>query len=172
MESWEWVKHKNGSTSGYLFLVQVQSPVNNLPHTVLVKDLLVEGGTEWNNSLILDTFWLEEAETVLQIRISKRGGEHKLIWGLKTKGVFSLKSTYHVAIQKLREERGETSVGSEEVGLWKNIWDLDVPQVDNFLWKANTNNLPTRQNLCTRNVINEGTCLICQQDIENVIHTL
>lgn len=77
---------------------KIQSPTKNLHDTTLVKELLGDGGSGWNIPLVLNTFWSEEAEFILSILISKRGGEDKLIWGLNSKGIFTMKSTYYATI--------------------------------------------------------------------------
>lgn len=71
------------------------------------------------------------------------------------------------------DEKGTTSVGSEGKDLWNPIWDLNVlGKVKNFIWKANTNSFLIRQNLAMKKVLDEGSCLICKQEEEMVIHTL
>lgn len=76
-------------------------------------------------------------------------------------------------MQKYREDMGATSKKGEFRGLWKKIWRLVIPEkVKNLMWKANTNTLSTRHNMCKRKVINDDRCIICQQDEEIVVHTL
>lgn len=105
---------------------QVQSPLKNLVASPVIKDLLEKGGLEWNRSLILDTFRPEEVDIILSILFSRRGGKDKLIWGLKAKGTFTIKSAYYAAVQGLRV--GRESSSNEETGLYKSIQSLDVPE--------------------------------------------
>lgn len=69
----------------------------------------------------MDTFWPKEAEIILGIHVSKRGGEDKLILDLHTKGIFTIMSAYYAAIQNMRKDSSSTSTDSEERELWKSI---------------------------------------------------
>lgn len=48
---------------------------------------------------MMNTFWPEEAEIILNIPVSKRGGEDKLIWGLHNKALFTVESSYQTDIK-------------------------------------------------------------------------
>lgn len=58
---------------------QVQSLIKNPYDSALEQDLLEEGGLGWNKPLVLDTFWPKGAEVIVNIFVSKRGGEDKII---------------------------------------------------------------------------------------------
>lgn len=58
---------------------QVLSLIKNPNDSALVLDLLEKGGLGWNKPLVLDTFWPEGAEVILNISVSKRSGEDKII---------------------------------------------------------------------------------------------
>lgn len=57
----------------------------------------------------MDTFWHEEAETILGIPISKRRGKDKLIWRIYSKGIFTVKSAYYATCQNMRKDNCSTS---------------------------------------------------------------
>ena len=56
---------------------------------------------------------------------------------------------------------------------WKKLWILNVPpKVRTFMWRACSNNLPTRDNLRRRKVHSTGVCRLCQQKTETTGHVL
>lgn len=89
---------------------KIQSPVSILDVTdAKVQELLAEDGKVWNSNLILETFWTNEAITILSIPISQRRGEDKLIWGLTNKDTFTIRSAYFAAMQLNKANLGEPS---------------------------------------------------------------
>ena len=67
----------------------------------------------------------------------------------------------------------EHSRAGEEGKLWKLIWELNVPpKIRNFMWRAVSNILPTRDNLYRRRVAVESTCEFCHQHLETEAHLL
>lgn len=66
--------------------IKVQSIVKILPQTTTIKELLIEGGTTWNEELINSIFWVNETKAILSIPLSKNWVEDKLIWALIENG--------------------------------------------------------------------------------------
>lgn len=109
-------------------------------------------------------FWEEEARAILQMLISASGRAEKLIWEHAANGEFSVKSAYFIALNLKMENRGEGSNKEAQCRMWKNIWQLSIPnKVKNFLWRASTNTAPTNHNLRSKRAIDNGTCPICTQ---------
>lgn len=98
---------------------QIQSPITILSKEARVSDLFIEGELKWNASLINQIFWFEETEIITQIPISRSGREDKFYWGGTKKGLFSVRSAYHLANQLQYTAIGETSFGNEEDKMWK-----------------------------------------------------
>lgn len=110
---------------------------------------------------------------IQQIPISKSGGVDKLIRVVTKKGTFSVRSTYHLAIQLKQTVKGETSRGKEEEDFWLKSWQLQIlGKVKNFIWPALKNILPTRFNLLSKKIKCKRLCLICKQEERTVIHML
>ena len=64
------------------------------------------------------------------------------------------------------------SIG-ERSKVWKQIWDLQIPNVEKtFLWRVCHESLPTRQNLQRRKVIEDAFCLFYKMEDETAIHIL
>lgn len=56
---------------------------------------------------------------------------------------------------------------------WRKLWNLKVPpKVKNFIWRALTGCLPTKDQLLARRVAVNITCPVCNIDPENVLQTL
>jgi hypothetical protein len=111
----------------------------------------INGG--WDEQLVRDTFWMEDAEAILSIPIGE-GVPDRPAWHFDSKGLFSVKSAYKVAVQHRDNEAGrnaEVSVRGGTVGAqspWHKIWQLKVPnKVQMFLWHFIYNSLPMRNNL-------------------------
>ena len=56
---------------------------------------------------------------------------------------------------------------------WRTIWQLHIPsKIRSFAWRACKNVLPTKANLCSRNIIADATCEACGLDAETSGHVL
>ena len=67
----------------------------------------------------------------------------------------------------------EHSRAHEDKRLWNKIWRLRVPpKVQNFLWRACSDVLPTRANIARRRLPIDPSFAICGQAEESVCHAL
>lgn len=98
---------------------KVQSPLVVLDEDAKIHELLLEYGKEWNFNLISKIFWDQEANIILSIPISQRGGEDKMIWCLTEKGTFIVKSVFAYALQLRQVNNGEPSYYDEQDRKWK-----------------------------------------------------
>lgn len=70
----------------------------------------------------------------------------------------------------IRDHRATSSIISKE---WKKIWNIvAIPQVRVFIWKACTNNLPTKSNLCRRGCEVDPICAMCGEGFETIDYLL
>ena len=68
---------------------------------------------------------------------------------------------------------GDHSLARQDGRVWRSIWALNTPpKVQNFLWRAYANILPTRANLQRRKVKVDAHCAICRHHEETVNHIL
>ena len=57
--------------------------------------------------------------------------------------------------------------------LWNGIWKLKVPnKVRHFMWRASSESLPTNFNLCSRHILPDNNCALCEDHPEDVLHCL
>ncbi|XP_042972682.1 uncharacterized protein LOC122304475 [Carya illinoinensis] len=101
---------------------------------------------EWDEALIHDIFEEGEANQICSIPISKMGVEDRIIWIYTKDGLFTVRSAYHVDMDRKRKREGEPSEVVSNGAEWKSIWEMNVPGVvKQFIWKATNNILPTRK---------------------------
>ena len=96
-----------------------------------------------------------------------------LVWKENKSQTFSVKSAYGVAQRVLNPSEGDHSMAFVDGRLWKSVWSLNTPpKVRNFLWRACSNILPTRDNLCKKKVQLDPLYVVCHQQSETVRHIL
>ena len=139
--------------------------------TVLTKvsDLISPITEAWDEELICEVFWPEDAQNILFIPI-KSGYDDMVVWHFDPRGIFSTKSAYHVLEDK-REQSEVKQVGSssapgneEANNLWGKIWKLDcIPKIKQFFWHFAHNSLPLRMNIVRRGLDIDTRCLVCSR---------
>ncbi|KAL0396708.1 UNVERIFIED_CONTAM: putative mitochondrial protein [Sesamum calycinum] len=72
-------------------------PGANDPH-LRVCDLIDDSSKDWDQTLVRNLFWHDEAESILAIPLSSVEGEDFFVWHHTAIGMFSVKSAYHVAV--------------------------------------------------------------------------
>jgi len=113
----------------------------------------------WDSQLIRDFFWEEDAANVLSIpgRVDR---EDFIAWHYD-KGLFSVKSAYHVLEDeeqmKKQKQQGESNIGSRtsdaNAVFWKKLWRLQCPpKVRQFLWRLAQNSLALKMNIKRRGI--------------------
>lgn len=58
--------------------------------------------------------------------LSRMDVEDKIVWGPSKKGLFSVKSTYHLEFD--RKKANQCDYFQDIDKRWKSMWDLNVPQ--------------------------------------------
>ena len=107
----------------------VVSPRPQNAENVLVETLLDCELGQSNSSAVRNSFLPHEASTILSIPISQNLPEDAWVWAWTKKGIFSVKSAYHVALGWLSEGRslgtgGEESNRQKKKKFWTSIWSL------------------------------------------------
>lgn len=132
-----------------------------------VSDLIDPYSGSWDRELIRDIFWEEDVKHILAIPI-KHGREDTFAWHFDDKGLFSVKSAYHVLEdEKAREQKrqvGQSSSSSAgECGVrWQQLWKLACPpKLKLFLWRLGHDSLPLRMNIKRRAMDIDTRCAVC-----------
>ena len=97
----------------------------------------------------MTSFHREDAEAICKIPLSHRHVPDSVLWLHNRKGVYSVKSKYHIARRVMqKEDWAESSRGPSGFQVWKKLWKLRVPnKIKVFGWRACHEILPTRVNL-------------------------
>jgi hypothetical protein len=115
----------------------------------------------------------EELDAICSIPISHYNQRDVLCWRPSSTSEFSVRSAYHLKMERVNREKGEGSNPHGNKEIWKLIWWLRVPNTTKtFLWKAGSNILPTRQNLERRRVVDNDERTMCNGELESIIHAL
>ena len=130
----------------------------------------------WDEQLVRDTFWEEDAETILAIPVGIETPDWPA-WHFDSKGMFSVKSAYKIEVQDRDSKAGRTAEASSGSGTadvqfpWRKIWQMRLPnKVQMFLWRLIHNSLPVRNNLKRRKVKTETLCPMCRRLDEDCGH--
>ena len=97
-----------------------------------------------------------------------------MIWLHNPRGVFTVKSAYHVARRTITEATWVgTFSGCVAKQVWDALWKLQIPnKFKVFAWRACHDILPTAVNLTKRRVIQEDKCSVRTIESESTIHAL
>lgn len=92
------------------------------------------------------------------------------MWHYDSKGLFSVKSAYKVAIS-LQDTASSSSPNPTAASTWNKIWKASVPGKEKvFVWNACCNILPTRSNLEKKGVVVDNICVFCSSSSESSLH--
>jgi hypothetical protein len=117
-----------------------------------------------------DIFWEDDAKVILAIPI-KHGREDAIAWHYDPKGLFSVKSAYHVLEdgrgQQHHWQQGATSSTGCSNDSFKrlHLWNFTCPpKIKQFLWRLAHKSLYWRLNIKRRGVKDVDTkCPVCQR---------
>jgi hypothetical protein len=149
----------------------VQSPRIPMMEDMKVSSLIDQELKQWNNSFIASHFLLEEASVIINIPLSPFLLRDRLIWRCTKNGEFTVRSAYHLGMERQARQNPGCSASKNEGEVWKTCWKLRVPNAAKmFLWRACHNLLPTKVNLFKRGVCESSVCPICLFENETVGH--
>jgi ribosomal protein L37AE/L43A len=146
----------------------------NLLNPEATVDQLIDGDSKWwNNNLLSSLFAAEEVSLIQKIPLSCTNQEDVLIWKGTKNGVFSVQSAYYMQKERATRHLADCSSSGVRRMVWKRFWSLSIPNYEkNFLWRACSDILPTRKNLCKKKIIMDPTCPLCGREVESRFHIL
>ncbi|GAU48804.1 hypothetical protein TSUD_406370 [Trifolium subterraneum] len=149
---------------------RVCSPINVLEADACVSQLIDSNTRSWNRNLISQIFSPFEAQQILNIPLSWRLPNDKLIWHWEKDGNFSVRSAHHMIKETDNLNIPEAS-SSNNQEIWKAVWKIKAPpSVKNFLWRLARDILPTRGRLKRKGLSLDTICLLCFEAEENRDH--
>jgi hypothetical protein len=104
----------------------------------------------WKEDLVHKNFRPIDAEVILKIKTSPRREADFLAWNPERTGVFTVRSTYKLALALLNQDRDHAASSGAPNGnkpVWNMIWRSGVPEkVRIFAWRAVHGALTTEDN--------------------------
>jgi hypothetical protein len=93
------------------------------------------------------------------------------IWSGTKTSIFSVRSAYHLEMERRARGSSSSSVFPNANPAWKLIWKLQVPRSTQvFLWRAYNDILPTKEKLLQWKVVDEPGCPTCRREVETSCH--
>ncbi|GAA0167533.1 hypothetical protein LIER_22446 [Lithospermum erythrorhizon] len=139
---------------------------------------LIRGG-RWDESKVMGITSDEDAKAILAIPLSRVPTRDKIIWHYTKCRNYITSSGYWCAkeMKKNGVLRKNAEGGGEQGGIFGPLLEecveiISAPPVKTFLWKCLHNILPTRDRLRRKGVIVESTCVLCNNDCENLTHLM
>lgn len=117
-----------------------------------------------------EIFWEEDAANILAIPMHT-DREDSVAWHFDKKGVFLVKSAYHVLeddgearrVRQTGESSSATSDGRSR--MWKKIWHLPGSlKLKHIVWRIAHNSLPLKMNIKAKGIALDAACLCSRFD--------
>lgn len=139
----------------------------------MVTSLINHSSKNWNEDLLKEVFYEEEAKVIANIPLSPLLPEDRMIWCGTASGIFTVRSAYHLGKEEQERRAAQCSNGNTGQDVWTTLWAMELPHaVKIFVWRACQNILPTRMNLYRHKIIEEAKCPCCEVEDETLIHAL
>ncbi|CAN0915917.1 Putative ribonuclease H protein At1g65750, partial [Linum grandiflorum] len=133
-----------------------------------VNDLVIPSLRTWNYTLINNVFNVRDVQVISAMVPPDDTGHNRRIWRFEKQGKYSVRSAYHVAIDKRSIIPTLTVVGG-----WKTLWNAKLPpKMKQLLWRLAHGVVPTRSQLAHRGVEILDICGSCSQPGESLEHLL
>jgi hypothetical protein len=127
-----------------------------------VSQLMTPGRCEWDTQVLRTCFYNHDIDEISKIRLSERMEEDIIAWHYEKSGIFSVRSTYKLALQQ--ENKGKWDMGSSAHAdghrpLYKGIWFAPVPpKVRIFACQLSQERLAMQCNMTNRKLTQHATC--------------
>jgi hypothetical protein len=139
-----------------------------IPIGATVDCLLSDDHGSWDAEVVRAVFEEDVANRVLDIPISRRGGDDFISGPFTKYGVYSVRSAYHLAreekffINRSKQGGGAHSSLQDENLLWKKLWAIKAPgKMKINLWRFVHDYLPSGVQLCRRHIPASMACVVC-----------
>jgi hypothetical protein len=110
---------------------RVQRPLGRLQEECpeRVCDFIIDEGSAWDVEKVMAHFVPLDVTDILRTPVGRAGTTDFLAWNFTKNGVFSVKTAYHLALQKKKAARGasESSSSCDDHKGWLLLWDAQVP---------------------------------------------
>ncbi|KAL8121459.1 hypothetical protein AgCh_018258 [Apium graveolens] len=128
---------------------------------------MVNGERKWDEEVIHDIFSQRDAEMILIIPLENDNVDN-WYWKRDKLRMYTVKGGF-LFLQELKQgaHRDNNS------GFWRSLWKLKIPpKVKNFLWRASSNCLPTKDMMRIKRVLIDSWFPTCNAFPETTVHSL
>uniref|UniRef100_A0A803PIN7 Reverse transcriptase domain-containing protein n=1 Tax=Cannabis sativa TaxID=3483 RepID=A0A803PIN7_CANSA len=154
-----------GSDSMYLGL---PIPIVNGLDNFNVNSLFEANTRKWDEDIVKDLFSPEDAAIILGIPLNQNIINDSWYWIAEKNGFYSVRSAYN-SLQQLKQHSDISEVNE----FWKKLWSLKVPpKAKDLVWRAASNCLASKRNLCIKKVLVDSSCPFCGVFAETEWHVL
>lgn len=113
------------------------------------------------------------AESICGLAICPRMQQDRLIWAGTKNGLYSVRSAYHLELDRRTREQSSCSMYHAQSMVWLVIWKLNIRRgAQMFLWRACNEILPTIEKLFSRAIVDDPLCPICGVEVETSAHAI
>jgi ribonuclease HI len=152
------------------------STLTPIPDGATVDCLMADDHGAWDTDVVRSIFEEEIATRILQIPVSRRGGDDFLSWPHTKFGDYTVASAYNLArtekffLDRSRSGGGTSSATAADTVLWRCLWAIRAPgKMKVNLWRLAHDCLPTGQQMCRRHIPTSASCAVCTME-ESVDH--
>lgn len=147
----------------------VRSNRGDFSSDLVVRELLLDDYSGWNEALISTIFDAEEAERICRIPLRRLHDPDLVSWRGTRNGIFSVKSGYYLNLEAAITQH----IGPIAATNWKWVWELKVtPKIRIFIWRCLKKILPVCINLIGQFVDVDPFCKRCGREPETAEHAL
>lgn len=134
---------------------------------------LLDENNNWKKELLIQSFSPQDVEDIMNIPTGEKSSRDEIIWRYDKKGVFSVKSAYHLAVESNSSNQASPSNAETASRLWKSIWNAKVlPRTKICTWKIVKDIIPSKANILKRGVSLNPLCKFCQKHLETTSHLI
>ncbi|XP_024033484.1 uncharacterized protein LOC112095607 [Citrus clementina] len=133
--------------------------------------MLINDDNQWDERKIYCHFDKLDADRIVSMPLPRQPKDDQILWHYDKQGRYSVKSGYQVALRL--KFLALPSSSRNTTNQWETILALDLlEKLRIFMWRAETNLLPSMENLWKRKVAQEPVCQICKYGVESIFHAL
>ena len=150
-------------------------PVNPIPVAATVNCLIDDHTRSWIPEKVHAFFNEETADQIMQIQISKEGGDY-IRWPHTKNGMYSVRSAYNFArsnsffVSRSKRGGGSSSSAANEEKDWKLVWKINAPdKMKIHMWRFAHDCLSSGVQLVHRRIPTSDACVFCgrREDVEH-----
>lgn len=103
----------------------------------------------------------------------KSSSEDEIIWHPDKKGLFKVKSAYHLAMELQSSDEASQSDRSKTSNEWKSLWKTGVlPRIKICTWKIVNDVIPSKTNILNKGIDLNPLYTIYLKNIESIPHLI